>query len=245
MIVTARLPVAILAGGLATRLYPETRDIPKSMLIVAGEPFIAHQMRLLAGQGYRRIIMCIGNLGEQIEDYLRDGAAFDVEVAYSRETPESLLGTGGALRQALPLLGEAFLVLYGDSYLPTPFGPAEAHFRASGALGLMTVFRNEGRWDISNVHYRDGRIVAYSKSQPAPDMRFIDYGLGGLRREALLRYDLGARFDLAEVYAGLARDGQLTGYEASERFYEIGSFQGWVETNTYLSHSTQNAGRKK
>jgi len=229
------LPVAILAGGLATRLYPDTRQIPKAMLTVAGKPFIAHQIRLLAGQGYRRVVMCIGYLGEQIVDFLGDGSAFGVDIAYSREAPDNLLGTGGALRQALDLLGDSFMILYGDSYLPAPFGPAETHFRASGALGLMTVFRNEGRWDTSNTLFRDGRIIRYAKSRPTPDMHYIDYGLGGFRREALARYEAGARFDLAEVYATLAEQGNLAGFEVTERFYEIGSRQGLAETDAFLS----------
>jgi NDP-sugar pyrophosphorylase family protein len=146
------LPIAILAGGLATRLRPITETIPKALIEVAGEPFLAHQLRLLRRYGFERVVLCVGYLGEMIQAFAGNGAAFGLRVEYAFDGPQ-LLGTGGALRRALPLLGERFAVIYGDSYLPCDYQAALAAFDDSGKLGLMSVYRNEGRWDTSNVEF--------------------------------------------------------------------------------------------
>src|SRR5579859_1176058 len=152
------LPVAILAGGLATRLRPLTEKIPKILLTVAGKPFLAHQLELLKKQGVSHAVLCLGYLGEMVQQEFGDGARFGVHLDYSFDGPK-LLGTGGALRQALTKLGDKFFVLYGDSYLTVPFKPIADFFEQSGKRGLMTVYRNEGLYDTSNVVFRDGRIV--------------------------------------------------------------------------------------
>ena len=180
----SRLPVAVLAGGLATRLGPLTKQTPKCLLDVAGRPFVHHQLARLRKQGVERVVLCLGYLGEQVAEAVGDGSAFGLEVAYSFDGPE-LRGTAGAIRRALPLLGPAFFVLYGDSYLECRYAAVQAAFEASGRLALMTVFRNEGRWDTSNVEFRDGRILAYDKTARTPAMQHIDYGLGVLDRRAL------------------------------------------------------------
>ncbi|MEZ5356538.1 MAG: SIS domain-containing protein [Bryobacteraceae bacterium] len=232
------LPVAILAGGLATRLRPVTEKVPKSLVPVAGEPFLAHQLRLLRRAGIRRAVLCTGHLGEMIEEYAGNGSRFGVELTYSPDGP-TLVGTGGAVRQALPQLGERFFVLYGDSYLPCDYAGAQRVFLESGLQGLMTVYRNEGQWDTSNVEYQDGRIVAYDKRNRTPQMRYIDYGLGLFHRSAFDDTEEGA-FDLAGLFQRLLARNELAAYEVGERFYEIGSFQGMEELSTLLSGTTQN-----
>ena len=227
-------PVAILAGGLGTRLQPYTATVPKSMVEVAGEPFVAHQLRLLAGQDARDIVLCTGHLGEQIEQFVGDGDRFGCRVRYSREARD-LLGTGGALRRALPLLGARFLVIYGDSYLPIRFLPVWQAFWRGGVAGLMTVFRNDGRWDTSNVEFVDGAIRRYDKAARTAAMRYIDYGLGAFDAPALAAYPIDQRLDLAAVYRDLLREGRLGGYEVTERFYEIGSPAGLAETSALLA----------
>lgn len=227
------IPVAILAGGLATRMRPVTETLPKSLIPVAGEPFIAHQLRLLRREGVARVVLCIGHLGERIRDYVGDGARFGLAVAYSVDAAP-LLGTGGALRRALPLLDEAFFVLYGDSYLDIAYAPVLDAFRRSGAPALMTVFRNEGRWDTSNVLFDGKSILRYDKKAPSPEMRHIDYGLGILSPEVLAERPAGEAFDLAEIYGALAAAGRLAGYEATRRFYEIGTPGGLADTEAYL-----------
>jgi NDP-sugar pyrophosphorylase family protein len=226
-------PIAILAGGLATRMRPLTAATPKALLDVNGEPFIAHQLRLLAAWGAARAVLCTGFLGEQIEAFVGDGARFGLQVAYSPDG-DRLLGTGGALKRALPLLGERFLVVYGDSYLPCDAAAAVRAFDASGKSALMTVLRNEGRWDASNVVFRDGRIVAYDKKARSPEMQHIDYGLGAFDARAFADVPADRPACLADLYQDLLARGELAGHEVGERFYEIGSFQGLEELCRYL-----------
>lgn len=230
------LPLAILAGGLATRLRPITERIPKALVSVAGEPFLTHQLRLLRGQGITRVVLCLGHLGEMIEREYGDGSAQGVELRYSYDGPR-LLGTGGALRQALPLLGEAFYVLYGDSYLPIDFPAVAEHWQRSGQPALMTVFHNADAWDTSNVEFSEGRILRYDKRERTPAMRHIDYGLSIFTREAFSKYPVDQPFDLAEVQRDLTASGRLAGHEVFQRFYEIGSPVGLAELDRYLSHS--------
>lgn len=225
--------IAILAGGLATRLRPITTTVPKSLVPVAGEPFIAHQLRLLAMQGGRDVVLCCGYLGEQIQDYVGDGSRFNLKVSYSFDG-DKLKGTGGAIRQALPLLGPEFMVMYGDSYLPTDFVAVYESFKESGQPALMTLFRNENLWDKSNVVFRDGKIVRYDKRNQIPEMHHIDYGLGALRPETFENSSQEDVFDLASLYEQLVERGELAGYEVKERFYEIGSHEGLHETGSLL-----------
>ena len=177
------LPVAILAGGLATRLRPLTETIPKALIEINGEPFAAHQLRLLKSRGIERVVFCVGYRAEMIEEYVGPGGRFGLDVSYSSDGPV-LRGTAGAIHQAIPLLGDRFFVLYGDSYLPCNYAAVEGAFLDSGRQGLMTVFRNEGRWDTSNVEFAGGRILAYDKKQHPPRMQHIDYGLGVFHRSA-------------------------------------------------------------
>ncbi len=225
-------PIAVLAGGLATRMQPATLTIPKSMLEIAGEPFVAHQLRLFRREGIERVVLCLGYLGEQVAAFVADGGVYGLQVAYSYDG-DALLGTGGALRRALPLLGEGFLVTYGDSYLDIPFRPVVDAFHAVSTSGLMTVFHNAGRWDTSNIEFGNGRIIDYSK-KPTPRMSYIDFGLTMLSASALARYAVGEAFDLADVYRQLVQEGRMAGLEVDHRFYEIGSPGGKAETEGYL-----------
>ena len=228
-------PVAILAGGLAKRLRPVTETIPKALVAVAGLPFMAHQLRLLHTAGLRRIVICAGYLGGMIEAEFRDGASLDLAIDYSFDGPK-LLGTGGALKRALPLLGRRFFVLYGDSYLPIDYRKAALAFAAGEKAGLMTVYRNDNRWDASNIQLEAGQILVYDKMRPTPEMHHIDYGLGILRGESLDSWSDNEPFDLADVYRHLLSKGQLSGHEVTERFYEIGSPEGLAELDTFLRH---------
>jgi NDP-sugar pyrophosphorylase family protein len=227
-------PVAILAGGLATRLRPITESIPKALVDVAGIPFICRQLNYLRDQGVARVVICIGYRGDMIQAEVGDGSKYDLEVLYSSDGDE-LLGTGGALAKALPLLGDCFFVLYGDSFLPLNFTAVEVAFRRSQKPALMTVLKNESRWDRSNVHFQDGRIVEYNKRSPRVELQYIDYGLGILSASVLLSYPAKrAVFDVADVYHDLSVRGDLAGLEVHERFYEIGSHEGLKEAELYF-----------
>jgi NDP-sugar pyrophosphorylase family protein len=204
------------------------------MVEVNGEPFVAHQLRLLRANGVTRVVMCVGYLGEQVLDYVGDGGRFGFDVNYSFDGPR-LLGTAGALRRARALLGDAFFVLYGDSYLPCDFAAVHSAFAAASQPALMTVYRNDDLWDRSNVEFRDGAIVAYDKRKRTPHMRYIDYGLGVLTADVLDLLQPDQPYDLATLYALLLERRQLAGYEVSERFYEIGSLDGLADLENYLS----------
>ncbi len=225
--------VALLAGGLATRMRPLTLSTAKSMLAVADRPFLDHQLRLLAEQGFRRIVICCGHFSDQLREYAGDGSAWGCEIEYSPDG-EAALGTGGALRNALPLLGARFLVMYGDSYLPAPFAPVWEAFLRSGRDALMTVYRNENCWDQSNVHFDGARLLSYSKQSQKPQMRHIDYGLSCFRSRVFEQWPENVRFDLADVFPALLQEDRVAGFEVKERFYEIGSPAGLAETDALL-----------
>lgn len=226
-------PVAILAGGLATRLRPITEKIPKSLVPVAGRPFLAHQLEMLHARGLRRAVLCIGFLGEMIQREFGE-EAYGMKLEYSFDG-EKLLGTGGAIKRALPRLGEEFFVLYGDSYLPIEYAPVSECFHRSGKSGLMTVYHNEGKYDTSNVVFRNGEIAVYDKKVRLPEMRHIDYGLSLFKASVFDAYAGDQGFDLAQVMGRLVQAGQLAGYEVPERFYEMGSPSGLAELEKLLS----------
>lgn len=227
-------PVAILAGGLATRLRPITEKIPKLLVDVAGEPFFNHQLRLLKQAGLTKIVLCVGHLGEMIVERYGDGAEWGVELTYSFDGPQ-LLGTGGAIAEALPKLAQIFYILYGDSYLPIDYQSVGKFFLHSGKKGLMTVYKNKDLYDASNVWYEDGNIIAYDKQKKLPEMNYIDYGLGVFRAEAFSTYPPHHFLDLAEIQKDLVAQQELAGYEVQQRFYEIGSCKGLQELENFLS----------
>jgi len=227
--------VCILAGGLGTRLGERVAEVPKPLLELAGEPFVLHQLRLLAAHGATRAVLCVGYRGERIEQ--RVGAAqFGIELAYSYDAP-GLDGTLGAIVRARELLGERFLVLYGDTYLRIDYAAVANRWAESGLPALMCVLRNAGRWEASNAEF-DGRLVRrYAKRSPDAGMEWIDYGLGGLTQAALERRRAGES-DLADLYARLASAGELLGVAASERFYEIGTPGALAEADAFLRAQT-------
>lgn len=229
----SRLPVAILAGGLATRLGPLSRETPKCLMDVGGRPFIDHQLHFLAGEGVSRVVLCLGHLGEKVVKFVGDGRAYGLDVVYSFDGPD-LKGTAGALRRALPQLGRAFFVLYGDSWLECSYAAVQDAYEAAGTLALMTVFHNEGRWDSSNVEFSGGRILDYNKVDRTARMRHIDYGLGVLDRRAFETLPGDGAGDLAALYQAMLRREQLAGFEVDQRFYEIGSVAGLEETRSHL-----------
>ncbi len=225
--------LALLAGGLATRLHPVTQQIPKSLIEINGRPFIVYQLELLKKNGIRRVVMCVGFLGNKIQEVVGDGKKLGIEVEYSFDG-DQLLGTGGALRKALPLLGDTFFVMYGDSYLPINFANVSNFFENQAKGALMTVIKNNNQWDKSNVIFEEGAIIYYDKVQTQVAMHHIDYGLEIFTAKALGRVNEGVRIDLADIFKDLIKHGDMVGYEVHERFYEIGSFSGIEDMKKYL-----------
>jgi len=226
-------PIIILAGGLATRLRPITANLPKSLIKINREPFIIHQMRLLRDQGIKKVVLCVGYLGEQIEDLLGDGSKFNLQISYSYDG-EKLLGTAGAIKKALPLAGDNFFVIYGDSYLLCNYMKVQDFFQNTNQPALMTVFKNNGLWDSSNVEYYDGEIITYNKINKTDRMHYIDYGLGVFNRNVFLSLKENKANDLANIYQQLLQQQQLSAYEVDQRFYEIGSLDGQKELAEFL-----------
>lgn len=236
------MQVVILAGGLATRLRPLTQILPKSLIPVCDRPFILHQFDLLRDSGLEDVLLCVGHLGEKIREVVGDGRQFGMKVVYSWEDPEALLGTGGALVNALPLLGRQFLILYGDSYLPIDYAAMADAFLSQSRPAMMSVMRNEGQWDASNVRVEadpcdGGEVVTlYSKATQPGEADCIDYGLTALKREVLERWrEAQLPMDLAAVYEQLAQDGQMAAYMVTQRFYEIGKPEGLRELEEDLA----------
>jgi NDP-sugar pyrophosphorylase family protein len=224
-------PICILAGGLGSRLGDAVKDTPKPLLEVAGEPFLMHQLRLLARHGAHQVVLCVGYLGEQIEETI-GYEQFDIEIKYSYDGTE-LVGTLGAIRQAVPLLGERFLTLYGDTYLRIDYRKFDASWRSSGLPGAMAVLRNKGAWGPSNAMYSSGKVTQFDKENPTPSMEWIDYGIGGLATRVLSMVDTHEP-DLAVLHHTLAQRGLLFGFEAEHRFYEIGTSEALSETEQFL-----------
>jgi NDP-sugar pyrophosphorylase family protein len=229
----SHLPVAVLAVGLATRLKPITEKIPKLLVEVAGEPFFSHQIRLLRRSGFQRLVLCVGYLGEKIVEAYGDGSQWGVKIDYSFDGPR-LLGTGGALIQALPKLGDTFHVLYGDSYLPIDYAAVEETFLSSHRNALMTVYENHDRFDNSNVWFEKGSLRLYDKTCRLPEMKFVDYGFSSFKAVAFAPYPRDTPVDLSTIQHDLSRRGELVGYEVKQRFYEIGSHTGLKELDQLL-----------
>lgn len=222
------MQAVVLAGGLGTRLLPLTESIPKALIPVAGRPFIEYQIEQFRRHGVTSLIICIGHLGHLIEEHLGDGRRFDVSIRYGYERDE-LLGTAGAVKNVEPLLADAFFVQNGDSYLLVDYRDVAAYFRRHDAPGLMVVYKNEDRWDRSNVIIDSNRVQVYDKARKLPEMIYIDFGLLMFRRDAFAAVPTGVVTDLSAVYQALIARQQLLAFETPERFYEIGSPEGLRE----------------
>jgi len=231
------LPVAILAGGLATRLYPATRTMPKALIEIAGRPFIDHQLLLLKEKGIRKITLCVGTFGSMIESHVGDGSRYGLDVTYSYDG-KTLLGTGGAIRKASGLLGDEFIILYGDSYLDIDIKPVVTKFCQDNLPVLMTVFRNRGSFDSSNIAMIGKKVVRYDKKDRDPALEYIDYGLIVIRKSVFDACPEGMPFDLSILLSRLAASGNVGAFEVDRRFYEIGSVRGIRETEEYIRNRT-------
>jgi len=229
----------ILAGGLATRLRPITNKIPKSMIKIKDKSFLEYQIELLRRNDISEIILCVGYLGEQIEEYFVNGKKLGVNIKYSYEN-EQLLGTGGAIRNALDLLNNYFFVLYGDSYLNVNYKEIYSYFLKNNYSALLVIYKNDNKWDRSNVVFKDGIVEIYDKDNYIPEMEFIDYGLSILSKRVLKRIPKNINYDLANLYKGLSVEKKLAGYEVLGRFYEIGSKNGLKEFENYIKEKGNN-----
>ncbi len=222
--------VCILAGGLGTRLGSLIKDTPKPLIRVAGKPFLHHQLDSLSRNGVKRVVLCVGYLGEQIEDSVGNGKAFGLDIAYSYDGPQ-LLGTAGAIRSALDYLGKDFMVMYGDSYLRLDYLDVYHVFYERNVPALMTVLHNRNRWDASNATYEKGFVTAFGKSMRLTNFQWIDYGVSVLNASVLANT---SESDLSHIFKLLAKKRQLAGYAVDKRFYHIGTPESMRETENFL-----------
>ncbi|CAN5890121.1 hypothetical protein BH11VER1_BH11VER1_00470 [soil metagenome] len=226
---------AILAGGLATRLHPITVTTPKILVPVSGRPFVEHQLALLRRHGIQRVVFCLGHFADQVMNFVGDGSSYGLQVDYSLDG-DTLLGTGGCLRKALPLLEEHFFCLYGDSYLDTEYQAIARTHLTSDMPATMSVFQNRNEGDLSNVWMDGGRLKVYSKKNRLPQMQHIDYGLCAIDAGEFLKTTRSGAFDLSDWFSDLSSDGKLGWHEVPRRFYEMGSPQGLKELEFFLLH---------
>ncbi|MCF8043256.1 MAG: NTP transferase domain-containing protein [Desulfarculaceae bacterium] len=227
------MQAAVIAGGLGTRLGALTKDIPKPLVPVAGRPFLDHQLKLLQAGGVDKVVLCIGHMGEQIQAFVGDGSRWGLEVAYSLDGP-TLLGTGGSLKKAAPLLEDRFLLTWGDSYLEIEHRKVWAAFLASGLPAMMVVWRNQGAKEPSNVRLEGERVGDYDKWSPGPEFDCIDYGLSALSKQVLQAIPEGEPFAIEEVFRDLAQAGKLGAYVVERAFMEIGSPAGLAELEAHI-----------
>lgn len=227
------LPIAILAGGYATRLGTLTKDFPKSLIQFNGRPFVDWQLDLLIKNGYKDFVFCTSYKSDLIEEYLGDGTLRGVNIQYSMDG-DTQLGTGGAIQKAIPILGDKFGVIYGDSYLPINYLQVEQYFLNSEAHALMTVYENHNQFDKSNVEFVDSQLLDYEKGSTNTNMNYIDYGITYFKKVAFQPWVDQSSFDLSKVCNRLAKDKHIDGFEVFERFYEIGSLSGIEEFTEYL-----------
>ncbi len=226
--------LVILAGGLATRLRPITATIPKALIEINGRPFIEWQLEYLSKQNIKNIVISVGYLGEMIKEVVGAGNSFGLNIQYSFDGDE-LLGTGGAVKKAIPLLSDNFFIMYGDSYLPINFSNVSDFYENTDKVALMTILKNDGKWDLSNVSKVNDSAIFYDKKNRNNTMQYIDYGLSLVNKSIFNQSKNHFKFDLAELFNQLSNEGKLVGYEVKERFYEIGSFEGIEEISNYLS----------
>jgi MurNAc alpha-1-phosphate uridylyltransferase len=227
------LPLVLLAGGMATRLGELTETTPKSLIEIAGRPFIEYQLKSFASAGFSQIVVCVGNLSEKIINFVGDGSQYGLQVRYSFDGDEQL-GTGGAIRKALPFLENNFFVQYGDSFLKFNYQELEREFNKNPDPCLMTIYENHNSFDKSNVEIFEGKRISYSKSSPSPEMNFIDYGCMILDGKLFGDFKTPTKFDLSYYLEHLSRRGLLSGFQVQKRFFEIGSLQGIQVFDEYV-----------
>jgi N-acetyl-alpha-D-muramate 1-phosphate uridylyltransferase len=225
-------PIAIIAGGLATRLRPDYKNIPKSMIPISGEPFVKHQLQLLKKNGFENIIFCLGYMGEIIENFIKINNYFGMEKIRFSYDEENMSGTGYAVKHAMKLLDDNFFVIYGDSYLVTNYQKVQQKFVEKNKLALMTVYKNENKYGKSNVEFQNDQIISYDKINRTDKMQHIDFGCGVFNKKAFDRFS--NKFDLYDVYKKMLQEKQLSAYTSNSRFYEVGSFQGIRELENYF-----------
>lgn len=225
--------IVVLTGGKATRLYPVTKDIPKSMIKINGVPFISHQINLFKKNNISDVVLCIGVFSDQIIDYVGDGSKLGVSVKYSVEHATELLGTLGALIKAHDLLSDIFFVTFGDSYLEIDYQRIYDEFIHSNKMGMMTVYKNNSKYVSNNTAIKNKLVTKYDKSNSI-EFEYVDYGISIFRKKVLDFFPREKNLDLTILNQKLIFMNELAAYEVYQKFYEIGTFEGIADLELHL-----------
>jgi len=175
------IPVAILAGGLGTRLRPALADVPKPLAPVGGRPFVLYLLDQLADAGFRHVAFLVGYRGDQMRRTL--GARYrHLSLAYSQEPAP--LGTAGALRLALPRVkGETLLLMNGDSFCEVAFARLVAEHRERRADLTMVLTKVPDADRFGSVHFQaDRRIARFAEKQTGGGAGWINAGIYVIER---------------------------------------------------------------
>ncbi len=226
------MQIAILCGGLATRLAPLSTHTPKSMIKIHGKPFLEYQINTLKKNKITNIVLCVGHLADQIIDYFGNGKKFNVHITYSHDgkTP---LGPAGALKKAADKLENIFFTLYGDSYVFLNFQKIYNHFSTTKNLAMMTVFQNHDKYDTSNIVVKNNKVIKYNKNK-TPDMTYIDYGVSIFRKQTLHLIPHNTFFTTKDLYTKLVEKNELQAYPVTKRFYHIGTPEALQDFNRFI-----------
>lgn len=227
------MQVYVLAGGLGTRLGKLTKKTPKIMVKINSIPFIDYQLSHFYDNGITNIIYCLGHYQDQVCDYIESKKISKIKIQYAFET-DQLLGTGGAIKNALHLAEDKFIVQYGDSFLPIKYADIYNHFIRSNKSALMTIYKNKHKHDRSNIYFNGKKIMDYEKlSNHNIKYEYIDYGCSLFKKKVFS--DIKEKeFDLSNVFKKLVHDDDLDHFTTMHRFYEIGSHSGIKEFQIYL-----------
>jgi len=225
-----------MAGGLATRLRPLTEDTPKSLILIEGKPFLQYQIELLNRNGIKEIVLCLGYMGNKIEDYFGNGNRFGVKIKYSYE--DNLLGTGGALKLVEPHLDEHFFLIWGDSYVRLDYQEMYAfHIKNDRKFEVtMAIFYNIRNYDKSNIAYEHGKIKKYEKHSKDV-LKYIDAGIMVINKELLERIPVSRVFQIEEIFSQLAKQEKIQPFLIKKRYYEIGSIKGLNQFKKFINRN--------
>ena len=229
------MQIAILTGGLGTRLNKLTTKTPKSLILIDNKPFLEYQIDFLKEGGIKDIVLCTGHLGEQIHRHFGSGKKYALNIKYSHE--DKPLGTAGALKKSQDLLNDTFFTMYGDSYVFVNFGEIMSYFKSQDKLALMTVYHNSDRYDRSNTSIQGNLVKKYSKKDRSKDTEYIDYGVNIFRKSVLDLIPQNQFYSLEDLLPNLIKQEQLLAYEVYDRFYEIGSPEGLEDFENFIAGS--------
>ena len=231
------LQVVVLMGGLGTRLKEYTKETPKPLVDVGGKPFFDYELMLLKHYGFRRFLFLTGYREDMIRRHYGDGSDLGISISYCSDG-EELLGTGGAVRRAWDLLEDDFIVVYSDSFMDIDYEETVFRYlkgKEEGKRALMTVLRNNNRFDKSNVVLKDGEILLYDKKNMTGEMEYIDYGVCVYEKSLFEDYEYGVKFDIADLQNRLSLEEKLAAHVVNKRFYEIGSPAALAEFREYIT----------